>query len=331
MAVKVIRGFESPELHFDRSVLSIGNFDGVHRGHQQLLAQGAVLATNENAPLMVLTFEPHPLAVLRPADPPQRIMRLDDKLDLLAQHDVDVAVVAASTGDLLGLEAERFVAMVVEKFHPTHIVEGTTFGFGRGRRGNPDTLRALGEELGFEACIIPPVQLTIESSETVTVSSSVIRRLLNEGRVHLAALALGRPYSITGEVVAGAGRGRTLGFRTANVNHFETLLPADGVYAGTARVGRTKSLAGISIGTNLTFGGGQRKDEAHLLDFEREVIGERICIELGTWLREQRAFDSPEALREQIAADIEAVRAHGDASDATPFRRRGGDNGGSVS
>ncbi|MEE9293452.1 MAG: riboflavin biosynthesis protein RibF [Phycisphaerae bacterium] len=305
--MKVVHGFDVPDLKMDKSVLCVGNFDGVHRGHQQLLAQGAMFAAHDNAPLVVVTFEPHPLAILRPRSVPHKLMRLDDKLDLLAQQDVDVTVVAETTPRLLGMEPEQFVETLVEKFHPTHFVEGSTFGFGRGRKGNPATLRALGGRLRFETCIIDPVQFTLEGDRTVTVSSSVIRSLLGEGKVHLAALSLGRPYSITGTVVAGAGRGKGMGLPTANVGGIETFLPADGVYAGSARVGRCESLAGISIGRSPTFGGQTRKLEAHLLDFQDDVVGQSIRIEFDRWLRPQCKFDSPEALAAQIKRDLQAV------------------------
>lgn len=320
--MRVIRGLESNDCRFTRSVLTIGNFDGVHRGHQQLLTQGAVFAANENAPLVAFTFDPHPLDLLRPDNPPPRLMRLDQKLDHLARLGADVAVIAETTPDLLGLEPDRFILQLVDALHPTHIVEGATFGFGRGRKGNPDTIRRLGFQLGYETCIIPPLQLTIDGGHNVTVSSSVIRKLIADGRVHLATLALGRPYAVIGRVITGAGRGKDMGIPTANVNDIQTLIPADGVYAGAARVADTKCLAGISIGTNPTFGGTLRKVEAHLLDFHDRVNDRTIHIEFGKRLRDQKAFSSADALVAQINEDIRAVREHGRQTDATPFRMR---------
>lgn len=320
--MKVIRGLDSSDVQFPRSVLTIGNFDGVHRGHQQLLTQGAVFAANEQVPLIALTFEPHPLALLRPEHPPQKLMRLDQKLDHLAQYGADVTVIAETTSDLLDLEPDRFIRNLVDAFHPTHIVEGATFGFGKGRKGTPETIRELGRRLGFQTCIIPPLQLTLDGGQNVTVSSSVVRKLVIEGRVHLATLALGRPYAVLGRVVTGAGRGADLGFPTANVNDIQTLVPADGVYAGTARVADTKCLAGISIGTNPTFGGKARKIEAHLLDFQGRLHDRAIHLEFGKRLRDQRTFDTPDALVARIHEDIQAVREHGRRTDATPFRMR---------
>ncbi len=326
--MNIIRGLNAATPKLGKSVLLIGNFDGVHRGHQQLLAQGAMFAADRKVPLVVLTFDPHPLALLRPDRAPGKVMRLSDRLDVLAQHDVDVTVVAESSPELLGMEAEAFIELVVETFQPTHIVEGSTFGFGKGRRGTADMLRTLGERFGYEACIIDPVRMQIGDREILPVSSSVVRGLLAEGKVHRATLCLGRPFTLWGKVVSGAGRGTGIGFPTANVGEIEQLIPGDGVYAGAVRVGDQKCLAGISIGTNPTFGGdGDRVVEAHLLDFEDDVYGRTIGIEFGAWIRSQRKFASADELTVQIASDIAAVRAQGEASESIPFRRRSSESG----
>lgn len=308
--MKTVHGLDAADPEITKSVLCVGNFDGVHRGHQQLLAQGAMFANHDDAPLVVITFEPHPLTVLRPGRAHHRLLRIEDKLDLLADNDVDITVIADTTTHLLSMEPEDFVETLVDRFHPTHMVEGSNFGFGKGRQGNADTLRALGSRLQFDACIIDPVQFTLEGDQTVTVSSSVVRSLLKEGKVHLAALSLGRPYSVSGTVVVGAGRGKGMGVPTANVGGVETLLPADGVYAGRVRIGESYVPAGISIGRNPTFGGDERKLEAHLLDFQGDCMGERIIVEFSRWLRPQTKFDSPDDLISQITRDLDAVRAH---------------------
>lgn len=307
--MKIVHGLDSADLKLSKSVLSIGNFDGVHRGHQQLVTQGGLLAANEQAPFVVLTFEPHPLDVVRPGGGPKHLSTLNDKLDLLADAGADITVVATSTPQLLGMEAERFIRTVVDIFHPVHILEGPTFGFGRGRRGTPEVLQELGRRWGFGVCIIEPVRLQIEEGELVPVSSSVIRQLIDQGKVHRAALCLGRPYMLSGEVVSGDGRGAEMGFPTANVDGIEQMIPADGVYAGALHVGGKRTLAGISIGTNPTFGGSDRKVEAHLIDFAGRLTGQSVGVELGIWLRLQRRFQSPQDLADQIANDIEAVKA----------------------
>jgi len=292
-------------------VLSIGNFDGFHRGHQQLVTQSALLAANSRAPVVAITFEPHPTAVLRPQDAPARLSTLDQKLRFLAGAGVDVTVVAESNARLLGMEAESFVDLLVDRCRPIHFVEGATFRFGRGRRGTSELLRSIGRAKGFSVCIIEPVRLQIEEDEPVPVSSSLIRSLIVAGKMHRASLCLGRRYALRGRVGRGAGRGVDLGFRTANVESTQQLIPADGVYGGAATVGSDRALAAISVGTNPTFDGTERKVEAHLLDFGREITGETLEVEFGVWLRAQRKFESANALRSQIEGDIAAVREWG--------------------
>jgi riboflavin kinase / FMN adenylyltransferase len=326
--VNIVRGFDESTPSVDRSVVLIGNFDGLHRGHQQLLTQGGLLAAQDRAALIVLTFDPHPMSLIAPEKVPERLMTLADKLDLLEQYGVSTAVVAESTPELLHLEPERFIDLVVDRFSPKHIVEGSTFGFGRHRRGTPEMLRELGTKHGYQACIIDPVQLQIDRDEVVTVSSSVIRKLIRDGNVGRAALCLGRPYSIAGRVVSGEGRGTGLGFPTANVGDVEQLLPADGVYAGSALVAPQpdgeplRCIAAISVGTNPTFGGSSRRIEAHLIDLDEgdhNFCEARIHVEFAVWLRSQKKFDSPESLSRQIAADVEAVRSYGGRAPWTSF------------
>ncbi len=310
--MKIVHGLDSVE-PFDKSVLLIGNFDGVHRGHQQLLAQGALFAADQHAPLVLLTFDPHPLTILRPNAAPQRLSTLNEKARLLKRHGVSTLILLKTDRELLNIEAEDFVAWICRILNPTHIVEGATFGFGKDRRGTPELLQKLGEQQGYHACIIDPVRLQLSDDETIPISSSVIRRLINSGHVGRAALCLGRPYTICGTVVTGAGRGAGLGFPTANVGGVEQLIPADGVYAGIAVLDDgSRHLAGISVGTTPTFGGDERKIEAHMIDYEGTVRDQPIRVEFGMWLRGQVKFESADHLKEQIAKDIQAVRDYGE-------------------
>ncbi len=310
--VKIIHDLDAIETPFEKSVLLIGNFDGVHRGHQQLLAQGALFAAADHAPLVLLTFDPHPLSILRPERAPEKLSTISEKASLLENFGVSVLIVAKTTPDLLAIQAEQFIEFICRKCNPTHIVEGATFRFGKNRRGTPELLAQLGHHHNYQACIIDPVRLQIDNDQTTPISSSVIRRLISSGHVGRAALCLGRPYTICGTVVSGAGRGKNLGFPTANLGHVDQLIPADGVYAGAAILtDGSRHLAGISIGTTPTFGGDERKIEAHLVDYQGTISRETIRVEFGMWIRKQKKFPSANELKQQIAKDIQAIRQHG--------------------
>lgn len=313
--MKILEGLESLDPPLEQSVLTVGNFDGVHRAHQQLLAQAGLFAANTGGPVVVLTFEPHPLTVVAPDKAPPRLSTPEDKLTYLREAGADIVVVARSEPGLLGMEAERFVEdVIIRRFHPTHIVEGPSFGFGRGRRGTPELLARVAGRFSAQVHIVEPITLQIDQGEPMLVSSSLIRRLLGEGKVHRAALCLGRPHVVVGVVVEGERRGRTLGFPTANVAVARQLLPGDGVYSGRATVHGACHRAAISIGINPTFKGTQRRVEAHLLDFDGDIYGESIRVEFLRRLRGQETYDSPEALVRQLRLDVDAVRGDDDPS-----------------
>ncbi len=312
--MKILHGLETLEPPLAQSVLTIGNFDGVHRAHQQLLAQAGLFAANTGGPVVVLTFEPHPLTVVAPAHAPPRLSTLEDKLRYLDQAGAELVVIARSEPALLSLEPEEFVErIIIQRFHPTHIVEGPSFGFGKGRRGTPESLRLIAAPFGSEVHIVEPVTLEIDEGAALLVSSSLIRRLIKDGKVRRAGLCLGRSYALTGKVVRGDGRGRTLGAATANLDVNDRLLPGDGVFAGTTVFAATRYLTAISIGTNPTFAGSQRRIEAHLLDFDGDLYDHTIRIEFDRRLRGQQAFASSNALADQLRRDIEAVRRGADA------------------
>ena len=308
--MKVLRGIQSIDPPLARSVLTIGNFDGVHRGHQQLLTQAGLFAANTGGPVVVLTFDPHPLSVVAPSRAPARLSREADKLQLLADAGADVAVIADSRSGILDLEADRFVDEVLRaRFHPTHIVEGPSFGFGKGREGTPDRLRVLAGRFGCEVHTVEPVRVHIDQGETLQVSSSMIRGLLLEGKVRRAALCLGRPYDVLGEVVHGMARGRTLGFPTANLTVADQLVPGDGVYACRAVLGESEVCpAAVSIGSCPTFGDVHRQVEAFLLDFDGDLYDQQIRLAFMRLLRPQEKYVSADALQAQMARDVEAVR-----------------------
>ncbi|MCK4660033.1 MAG: bifunctional riboflavin kinase/FAD synthetase [Phycisphaerae bacterium] len=307
--MRVIRGQDFDHLELEVSALTIGNFDGVHCGHRQIIAQAGLFAANLNAPVAVLTFEPHPLSVVDPRRSPPRLTLPDEKIAQLNCAGADVVVMAESRPALLNLTPEEFIErIVVPRFHPTHIVEGASFGFGRGRQGTTDLLRQLGRKHDFEVFVVEPVRLQVEKNHTVLVSSSLIRKLLLEGRVHRAELCLGRPYTLVGTVCHGAGRGMELGFPTANLRCTGQLVPGVGVYVGEAHMEGQTHLAAISIGATPTFGGGSVHVEAHLVDFSGDLYGRAIRLDFHRPLRSQTEFASKDELIQQITADVAQAR-----------------------
>lgn len=307
--MKVIHGLGEGTPGGRRVVLTVGNFDGVHRGHQRIIAVARELAAHAGVEVWALTFEPHPLAIITPDRPPQRLTTADQKLDYLQAAGVDVVVVAESTPDLLSQPAEVFLRDIVKRFAPTYFVEGRNFGFGKGRRGNVETLKEFADELGYRVEVVDPVMQSIGEGQSERVSSSLIRKLLLEGHVETAAAALGRGYALSGVVVRGAGRGEQLGFPTANLGHVAQLVPADGVYAGRALIDGETLACAISIGTTPTFGESARQIEAFLLGFYRDIYDRPLTIEFVTWIREQRRFAGREELMDRISQDVAAVQS----------------------
>ena len=324
ITMKVLEGLDKLNPPLTRTVLTIGNFDGVHRAHQQLLAQAGLFAVGTGGPVVVLTFEPHPLTIVAPEKAPARLSTQDQKMRYLAQAGADIVVVARSEPKLLALEATEFISDVIIKlFHPTHIVEGPSFGFGRGRKGSPEMLRDFmagrsdSEGGHCEVHIVHPVTVALEDGDESMVSSSLIRKLIAEGKPRRAALCLGRPYMLSGQVVEGDRRGRTLGFPTANLEPVEQLVPKDGVYAGYAVVDGVQHAAAISIGANATFGGVGQRIEAHLLDFDEDIYGATIDLAFQRRLRDHQRFETPELLCEQLRRDVTSVRESWNPTDAT--------------
>jgi riboflavin kinase/FMN adenylyltransferase len=275
------------ELEPAERAVAIGTFDGVHRGHRTVVEA----ARRSGLRSTVVTFEPHPRLVL--GYEVRLLSTLERRLELLEEIGVDETLVVEFTPELSRLEPEEFVARVLEPIGTRVVLAGEDFRFGSGRRGDVELLRRLGID-------VQPVPL-LEG-----VSSSRIRDLVAEGKVAEAAGPLGRPFEIEGSVVAGDQRGGTLGFPTANLMpaaHF--LVPAYGIYAGSALGHR----AALSVGVNPHYGGAERRIEAFLLDFEGDLYGRRLRLEVWDRLRDERAFESEEELVAQIARDVEAARA----------------------
>lgn len=283
-------------------VLSIGNFDGLHRGHRAILSLAASL--RGPAGVAVITFEPHPLTVLRPASAPPRLSPLPVKEALLSEAGVDHLVVLPPAPEVLGLTAEQFWSLVRDGARPAHVIEGESFSFGKNRGGTIQRLAQWTAENGVKLHVVNPVRVPLLDCHVVPVSSSLVRWLLLEGRVRDAAIALGRAYALQGTVVKGFQRGREIGIPTANLDCGEQLVPADGVYIGRAAVGGRTYPAALSIGTMPTFGQHQQQVEAHLIGFDGDLYGKRLCVEIVDWLRDQWKFPSVESLLVRMRVDV---------------------------
>ena len=294
--------------------VAIGNFDGVHRGHQALLDEAQTRARRRGGPSAVLTFTPHPARLFAPAKAPPLIMSLERRLELFAAAGIDVAIVEAFTPAFAAIEADEFVRRVLaQDLAAADLVVGYDFSFGRGRAGNVARLAALGAELGLGVAVIPPVTI-----DGIPCSSTRVRELCARGEVRRAATLLSRPVEIEGRVVRGAARGRKLGFPTANVVPEGELVPKLGIYAARTRLlegpgaGAAHQTA-LSIGRNPTFTGpgtgAPVTVEAHLLDFDGDLYQRRVRLEILDRLRDEQRFESIDALIAQITADVARVRA----------------------
>lgn len=292
------------------AALSIGNFDGVHQGHAALVS-AARAAVGDAGRVVVLAFDPNPMAILRPAATPARLSTFAQRDRWLKAIGVDEVVRLEPTREFLQQSPEQFMRWSVDRWRPQAIVEGPDFHFGKARAGTIDTLREFESHFGYRAIIVEPVEVALVDQSVVKVSSSLARWLITHGRVRDAATLLGRPYAIEAVIARGDQRGRTIGFPTANLAGFTNLLPADGIYAGLAeRDGRTWPAA-ISVGTKPTFGEHPRTCEAHLLDYDGPVddYGWNIRLRFTRWLRDQLKYDDVAALIAQLHRDIAATRA----------------------
>jgi riboflavin kinase/FMN adenylyltransferase len=303
--VEVLRHIATTPRRFVAPVLTLGNFDGVHRGHQAILRRVAEVAHASGGEAVAMTFNPHPVAVLHPERAPQLITSLRDRIRLMAAAGIDVLVVQHFTPTFAALSAEAFIErVVVRRLRATRLVVGHSVSFGHERRGDAALLTELGRRFGFAAEVVGPVRVAAHD-----VSSSAVRRAIAAGDVVLAAALLGRPHRLEGRVVHGQRRGATIGFPTANVRVRVGMSPPDGVYAVRVRH-RDAWLGGVAnIGTNPTFGELPRTLEAHLFDFDADLYGERIGIAFVERLRGEIAFSSVEALVAQIGRDAEQARA----------------------
>jgi riboflavin kinase/FMN adenylyltransferase len=291
-------------------IASIGNFDGVHRGHQALVA-AARAAAGPQGKVVAVTFDPLPVAVLRPEAAPARLTGSARREALLLACGCDAVHVLDPRSGILGETPEGFIEHLRAAVPFDAIAEGADFRFGRGRSGDVTTLAAIGARVGFQTIEVAEVDEAMSDGSVIAARSTAVRWMLSMGRVADAARLLGRPHVIEGVVERGDQRGRLLGFPTANIMAPGMALPADGVYAGRAIIAGRQYQTAISVGTKPTFGSSSRVCEAHVLGLEAALdsYGWPIEVHFDQWLRSQWRFPGPDALVEQLRADVARTAA----------------------
>jgi riboflavin kinase/FMN adenylyltransferase len=297
------------------AAITVGTFDGVHRGHWSVLQRLCAVARAEGLLSVLVTFDPHPLKIVRPEVAPRLLTTPNEKKEILTLAGLDYAVFLSFTRSLSLYLPDEFVRdVLLTRLGLRHLVVGYDHGFGRDRSGDVETMLRIGADLGFAVEVAGPVLMNDDA-----ISSSRIRTALEKGEVERAARGLGRPYSLTGVVVHGEGRGRTLGFATANVSlgHGDKLLPREGIYAVRAAFRMYQGAGLLHLGPRPTFRGSPPSIELHLLDFNGDLYGEQVRIEFLTRLRDVLPFASAAELVEQMRRDREAAEDY--------FRRGGGD------
>lgn len=301
--MKLLPGFTQPERYQDGWV-AIGNFDGVHLGHQSMIDRLLKRSAEMGGPSVVLTFDPHPIELLRPDQTPPSLSTVGRKAELLTHYGVDIVIAYPTDMALLEMSPQAFFqSIVVDRLRARGLVEGPNFYFGKNRQGDTQLLATLCESAGLQLDVVAPVL-----HEGELVSSSAIRQLVGGGDLDRAVQLLGHAYQIHGRVVEGAGRGRLLGFPTANLDGIETLLPGVGVYAGLAHVDESVFQAAIHLGPTPTFGTADVRVEVHLLDFQGDLYGQSIDVDFLSRIRGVSKFESREQLQQQLHQDLQAIR-----------------------
>jgi riboflavin kinase / FMN adenylyltransferase len=310
----------------DGTVVTVGTFDGVHRGHWHVLEVLRAAAHRLGRPSVLVTFDPHPLTVVRPESAPRLLTTPSEKVDVLAESGVNYAVFLRFDRELADYPPERFVdEILIRRFGMVHLVIGYDHGFGKGRSGDVETLQRIGADRGFAVEVVEAV-----AARSEPVSSTRIRRALEAGDVAGAAAGLGRPYSLRAMVVAGDGRGRELGFPTANLRPADEakLIPAEGIYAVRVHL-RARSLQGVMhVGSRPTFPGAAPTIELHIFDFDQDIYGAEVLVFFHARIRDVARFESVDELIVAMTEDCRVARSlltsGAEAKGAIPADERGG-------
>ncbi|HEV2864626.1 MAG TPA: bifunctional riboflavin kinase/FAD synthetase [Pyrinomonadaceae bacterium] len=302
--MRLFHGYENAEIARP-TVLTLGVFDGLHLGHQLIVTTVVERARASGAVPTVITFDPHPRAVLHPESAPPLLQTLDQKVEALGVLGVEQTIVIRFTPEFAHVRAEDFLTDVAhERLHAKEVYLGKGFAFGRGREGNIELLRAVSQRLGFRAEEVPEVRLRGQR-----ISSSRIRQLLLAGRVNLARRMLGRPYGVEGRVVRGAERGRTLGFPTANLQPQNRVIPSRGVYVTATLIEGAWRRSVTNVGVRPTFeGAAEPSIETFVMDWGGDLYGDVVRVRFLRRLRDERRFSSVEELKRQIDADVARAR-----------------------
>ncbi len=288
----------------NRSVITVGNFDGVHRGHREIFRRLCDQAAKDSAVSTVITFDPHPVKIIDPERAPAAITTLSQKLDLIAESDIDILLLIPFTRAFSNVSAADFVKNILySSLGVSRLVVGHDYAFGKNREGDERFLKQFALELGFVLDVAEPV-----GDDTLIFSSSAVRRFVSDGDMHEAAKILGRCHRISGTVIHGREIGRTIGFPTANILSENELMPADGVYAVWVEVLGNMYMGACSIGLNPTFSAGERSLEVFLFDFNSELYGQQITVHFVEKIRNILRFEDAESLSKQIANDVTRVR-----------------------
>ena len=302
--MRIINDLTFTVADFSSSVVTIGNYDGLHLGHQEIIARTIALAKNIDGETVVLTFDPHPVQFLHPELHIPLIAPYRKKMMLLEKYGVDCTINLPFTKDIAQFSAERFIQdIVVNRIAPLWVVIGFNFTFGKGRSGTAAELKKIGERLGFGVEVVPPHTVAGE-----VVSSTRIRDLIRQGEITAANRMLGMHHFILGTVIHGHARGKGLGFPTANLEITGDLYPRAGVYAATVVVGNERYQGVVSIGTNPTFQDKEFAVEVFLFDYQGDLYGKELQVNFVARIRDEAIFPSPEALARQIEQDVCTAR-----------------------